>query len=358
MEIHDVVIVGAGQAGLALAQALRRRGIEPVLLDAAPEIGWSWRRRWDSLRLFTPAEHSSLPGLPFPAPAGHYPSKDEVADYLQAYARTFDLDVRTSAHVQRLRRHADAFLLDTNTGPVAARRVVAATGPFQAPFVPDLARGFAPEVVQLHSDAYQSPADIPAGCVLVVGGGNSGVQIAQELARHRQVILSVGQKLPGLPERWWGRSIFWWLERIGFMTIERDTRLGRILRRRDVIIGTPPAQLAREWGIDVVGRLVEVDGRRARFERGRTRDIDVVVWATGYRTDFSWAGGEGGQPPEVLGFDVLGLSWQRTRGSALLGWIGRDAERLAESIAEDAAARQHLHAALAPAESVPGGAPR
>ena len=189
----DVLVVGAGQAGLAMGWHLRRQAADFLLVDAAPRVGDVWRSRWDSLRLFTPAEYDSLPGMPFPAPAGTYPGKEEVGAYLESYATAFDLPVRLATRVTRLHRSGAVFTADTTTGPIRARRVVVATGPFQRPLVPRWSTGLGPGVVQRHSSAYRRSTDVPEGSVLVVGAGNSGFQIAAELAgagRHVTVAIS------------------------------------------------------------------------------------------------------------------------------------------------------------------------
>jgi putative flavoprotein involved in K+ transport len=187
----DVAIVGGGQAGLAIGYHLRTRGLSFEILDAGDNVGHVWRCRWDSLRLFTPAQYDSLPGLAFPAAPDTYPTKDQVADYLRSYAETFDLPVRLNTRVTTLRRDLDhdGYLLATDTDTIRARTVVVATGPFQTPFIPPASAGLAGNVTQLHSSQYRHPGQLPDGPVLVVGGGNSGFQIACELAAERTVEL-------------------------------------------------------------------------------------------------------------------------------------------------------------------------
>jgi putative flavoprotein involved in K+ transport len=199
----DVIVIGAGQAGLALGHHLAARGADFLLLDAAPEIGHSWRTRWDSLRLFSPARYDALPGLPFPAPADSHPGKDDVADYLQAYAEHFALPVRLNSPVLRLHRGDDGcFAVVTLTETLRARQVVVATGPFQTPHVPAIADQLDPRVLQLHSADYRNPAQLSAGArVLVIGAANSGLQIAAELAGRCAVTVAVGSKQPELPQR-------------------------------------------------------------------------------------------------------------------------------------------------------------
>jgi putative flavoprotein involved in K+ transport len=346
-ELLDVIVVGAGQAGLALGHHLARRGADFVLLDGAPGIGHSWRSRWDSLRLFSPAEYDGLPGMPFPAPAGTHPGKDDVADYLQQYAEHFRLPVRLHSPVTRL-DHADGiFTVTTPTGSLDARQVVVATGPFQTPVIPALARQLPPDVLQLHSAGYRNPTQVPgAGRVLVVGAANSGLQIAAELAATQPVTVAVGSRPLQLPQRILGRDLFFWLTRSGFFTMPSESRIGRRLRSRgDLVIGSHTRTLRRR-GIDFRPRLAGFTGRTATFADGSSADVDAVVWATGYRSDYSWlhvpgvaddgqVGHEGGVT-DVPGLYFLGLPWQTSRGSALLGFVGADAASLSDRMTVDA----------------------
>jgi putative flavoprotein involved in K+ transport len=342
----DVVVVGGSQAGLAMAWHLARQGLRFMVLEAGPEVGHTWRSRWDSLKLFTPAQYDALPGMAFPAPADTYPTKDPVADYLQAYAAAFDLPIRLNAQVTDLRRVGDDFEVRTADATYRARQVVVATGPFQVPFIPPPAAKLDPSVTQLHSAAYHNPQALPEGPVLVVGGGNSGFQIAEELAATRTVDLSIATRYPMLPQRRAGRDLFWWLTRLGVMRVTAGSRLGRRVQARgEFIIGTNRKRLERA-GVRFRPRLVDAEGRTVRFaDHSLLEDIGVVVWATGYRPDYTWI-----QIPGVVheghvvhrrgvtvvpGLYFLGLSWQHTRGSALLGFVNDDAAYLADRIATD-----------------------
>jgi putative flavoprotein involved in K+ transport len=338
----DVVVVGGSQAGLAMAWHLARQGLRFVVLEAAPELGHTWRSRWDSLKLFTPAQYDALPGLAFPAPADTYPTKDPVADYLQAYAAAFDLPVRLNAQVTDLRRVGDDFEVGTADATYRARQVVVATGPFQVPFVPPPAAKLDASVTQLHSARYRNPQALPEGPVLVVGGGNSGFQIAEELAATRRVDLSIATKDPMLPQRLAGRDLFWWLTRMGVMRVSAGSRLGRRASRREFIIGTNRRQVERA-GVRFRPRLVDAEGRTVHFaDHSLLEDVGVVVWATGYRSDYAWIHIPGvvreghvvhrRGVTEVPGLYFLGLSWQHTRGSALLGFVSDDAAFLANQV--------------------------
>jgi putative flavoprotein involved in K+ transport len=354
----DVVVVGGSQAGLAMAWHLARQGLRFVVLEASPEIGHVWRSRWDSLTLFTPAQYDALPGMPFPAPADTYPTKDPVADYLQAYAKASNLPVRLNARVTHLRHVEDEFEVHTADEAFRAKQVVVATGPFQVPFVPPPASKLDASVTQVHSAGYRNPQALPDGSVLVVGGGNSGMQIAEELAATRQVDLSIAVEYLMLPQRLLGRDLFWWLTRLGLMRVAATSRLGRRVQARgEFVIGTNRGELKRA-GVRFRPRLVAADGRTVRFADRSTLEVSTVVWATGYRSDYSWIHIPGvvtdGRVVHrrgvttVPGLYFLGLSWQHTRGSALLGFVNDDAAYLADRIATyqqasagaDAAARQ------------------
>ncbi|HEX5497332.1 MAG TPA: NAD(P)-binding domain-containing protein, partial [Mycobacteriales bacterium] len=287
-EILDVIVVGGSQAGLAMAWHLARHHLRFVVLEAAPEIGHSWRSRWDSLTLFTPTQYDALPGMPFPGLPDTYPTKDPVASYLTEYAAEFNLPVRLNARVTDLRRTADGFAARTDDGVFSARQAVVATGPFQVPFTPPAAQRLDGSVTQLHSAGYRNPQALPPGPVLVVGGGNSGFQIAEELAATRQVDLSVATRAPVLPQRLAGQDLFWWLTRIGLMRVTAESRLGRRLRARpDFIIGSRRRRL-RAAGARFRPAVADAEGRTVRFADGSSLDVGTVIWATGYRPDYSW----------------------------------------------------------------------
>jgi putative flavoprotein involved in K+ transport len=341
----DVVVVGGSQAGLAMAWYLTQRGLRFVVLEAGPEVGHVWRSRWDSLKLFTPAQYDALPGMPFPAPADTYPTKDPVADYLQAYAAAFNLPVRVNARATSLTQTDGGFEVQAGGQTYRARQVVVTTGPFQVPFVPPMAAKLDPSVTQLHSGDYRNPQALPDGPAVVVGGGNSGFQIAEELAATRQVDLSIATRYPMLPQRLAGRDLFWWLTRLGLLRVTVSSRPGQRMSRRDFVIGTNRKRLERE-GVRFRPRLADAEGRTVRFaDHTLLEDVGVVVWATGYRADYGWI-----QIPgvvreghvvhrrgvtEVPGLYFLGLSWQHTRGSALLGFVNDDAAYLADRIQAD-----------------------
>ena len=343
----DVIVVGAGQAGLAIGHYLARRGLSFVLLEAGAEVGHSWRNRWDSLRMFSPAQYDSLPGMPFPAAADSHPSKDDVADYLAAYANRFNLPVRLNSPVLRMHRAEDGtFLVATPSGELSARQVVVATGPFQTPRVPAAAAQLDPYVQQLHSVDYRNPDQVRGARVLVVGAANSGLQIAAELAPTHSVGVAVGSTPLALPQRVAGRDLFFWLAKSGFFKVRANSRLARRLRARgDLVIGTRNSELRRA-GVGFRPRLTGFTGQVAHFADGTAMDVDAVVWATGFQSDYSWLDVPGvivdGQVrhhdgvAQVPGLFFLGLPWQTSRGSALLGFVGADAAVLSSRLGADA----------------------
>jgi putative flavoprotein involved in K+ transport len=341
---HDVVVVGGGQAGLAIGHFLAKQGRDFTILEASTEPAAAWRARWDSLELFTPARYDALPGLAFPGDPDRYPTRDEVATYLTDYARHFDLPVELGSRVRAVRRRpSGAYLIELDDRAVEAQQAVIATGPFQTPFVPPVADQVGDAVVQVHSTDYRSPQSVPEGRVLVVGGGNTGFQIAEELSASREVHLSIGSRQTPLPQRILGRDLFWYLEATGLLRKTTDSRIGRRMSGGDTLIGSTPRRLRRKHGVQLHGRAVSAAGSSVRFDGGSELEVSGIVWATGFRADHSWIDvpvfdGAGGVAhrrgiTESPGLYFLGLSWLHTRGSALLGWVKDDAEHIARQIA-------------------------
>ncbi|MBF6215159.1 FAD-dependent oxidoreductase [Nocardia puris] len=329
----DTVIVGAGKAGLATAYHLQRAGADFVVLDAADQLGEPWRTRWDSMTLFTSARFSALPGAAFPGDPHRYPHKDEVADYLEQYADRFRLPVLLGRRVDSLRKVDGEFLLSLGGETCAARKVVVATGAFQQPWVPPVAAELDHGIVALHSHEYRNPGQVRPGTVLVVGGGNSGTQIADELSATHRVVLSRGAPLPSIPQQVLGRDVWTFLRPLLRLPVVGP------LRKPDPVIGAPADLLSR---VQPVGRIESVDGAALVTADGTRIEPDTVIWATGYRDDWSWFDrsllGEDGKPAHVAGIGAVpglyfvGLYRLRSRGSALLGFGGRDAARIAEAV--------------------------
>src|SRR5215210_4968955 len=343
-ERFDVAVIGAGQAGLAMGHLLRRQGRRFVILERAGSVGSAWRDRWDSLTLFTPRRYSALPGLPFPGDPDGYPTRDEVIAYLDRYAESFELPIELNSEVKSLDLgDDDRFRLEVDGGTITADQAVVASGPFQTPYVPKLADGLADGVFHTHAVGYRRADELPPGTVLVVGGGNTGFQIAKELSATHKVALSVGSRQTPLPQRLLGRDLFWWLTKARILDRTVESRLGRKLSTRETLIGSSPRELKKRYGVELKPRVVDADGHAVRFRDGSELEVDAVIWATGYRLEYSWIRlpvvDDDGRlrhrrgVTDLPGLYFLGLTWQYTRGSALIGWVKDDAEFIAERIA-------------------------
>jgi putative flavoprotein involved in K+ transport len=340
----DTVVVGGGQAGLAMGYYLAAQHREFVILDAAARVGDTWRNRWDSLRLFTPAFHSGLPGMPFPAPGHSFPTKDQTADYLEAYADRFQLPIRLGRRVQSLSRYDGGYLVRAGTERYTADHVVVATGPYHHPHIPDFAVALDPTIAQLHSSHYRNPGQLPQGDVLVVGAGNSGAEIAVELSTSRRTYLS-GPDVGHAPIRLIHNRFSLWL---ADHLLTTDTRLGRKTRdtrrrRGDPLVRLKPADILAA-GVHRVPRVDGVVDGTPRLADGQLLDVTAVVWATGYRPDFGWidlpifdaAGApthHRGVVAAAPGLYFLGLPFQYTPTSDHVGGVGRDARHIAQHLA-------------------------
>jgi putative flavoprotein involved in K+ transport len=345
-EHYDVVVIGGGQAGLAVGSFLAQQRRRFTILEAASEPAASWRGRWDSLKLFTPVRYDSLPGRPFPGDPDGYPTRDQVVAYLEDYARDLALPVQLDSRVLAVRGADGAFEIELADRRLTADQVVVATGPWQVPFTPPIATGLAPGVAHFHSTQYRRPDQLPDGPVVVVGGGNTGYQIAEELSASHEVHLAVGARQTPLPQRVLGRDLFRYLERLGLMAKTVDSRLAQRLKDRETLIGSSPRS-ARKLGIRLRPRVTGATGTALTFADGSRQTAGTVIWATGFRLDHSIV-----QLPifdgdlrvehrrgvtAVGGLYFLGLPWMHTRGSALLGWVKDDAAYVADRIAERAA---------------------
>jgi putative flavoprotein involved in K+ transport len=343
----DVLIIGGGQAGLAMGYHLKESPFRYRIAERHPRVGDSWRNRYASLVLFTPRAYSALPGLAVPGDPEGYPTKDEMADYLQSYAERFELPVVPGTGIRRLERVDGGFHATTEAGePIDSRAVVLATGAFQRPAIPPVSKGLADEVAQLAPEDYKTPGQLAAGRVLVVGDGATGRQIALELTANHEVLLAAGRRRRVGRDRILGKSAFWWLDKLGVLRASRESRIGRFLMRADPFPGKHlELDKLRQSGVEVVRRVVQAEGKKVAFADGKAAEVDAVVWATGYRDDTCWvaipevkdARGNfmhyrGVSPLPHLCF--VGRSWQWTRGSALFAGVGQDAAYLADHLVD------------------------
>jgi putative flavoprotein involved in K+ transport len=348
----ETLVVGAGQAGLAVAYHLTRRGRPVVVVDANARIGDNWRQQWDTLRLYTPAKYDGLPGLPFPAARWHCPGKDEVGDYLERYALQFGLPVRTSTRVERLEaRPAGGYLATVGEAEISCDNVVVATGTFgRTPSVPAFAAGLDPSIRQLHSSQYRRPAQLRPGPVLVVGASHSGLDIAYELAGTRPVILCGPDRgnIPFRPESRRARVLMPVAVFAFRHVLTRRTPVGR-KEMTEVRLHGGPAFRVKQDDLDRRGvarneaRVTGVAGGRLRLGDGTVPDVTNVVWCTGFKQVFDWIGlpvfDEHGWPREYRGvveaapgLYFCGLSFQYAFSSMIFPGVSRDADYVARQI--------------------------
>jgi len=352
VERYDTVVIGGGQAGLAVAYHLQRRKRSVVILERNGRIGDSWRARWDSLKLYSPASRDALPGMRFPARGSAYPTARDMADYLETYAAKHELPVRTDVTVESLTADDGRYVILAGGDRIEAENVVVATGVFQKPYVPTFAPELDSAITQLHSSAYRNPSQLQDGPVLVVGASHSGSDIAFEAASEHEVILSgrsTGQ-LPAPIETRRGRALFRGLFFVGTHVLTVDTPFGRKMRPNIRHGGAPLLRYRlkelRAAGVErVLARTVGVENGLPVLEDGRVLPVRNVVWCTGFRPDFSWircsfALGDDGYPVQYRGaassapgLYFVGLPFLHSFASMLIGGTGRDAERVARQIA-------------------------
>jgi putative flavoprotein involved in K+ transport len=369
----ETVVIGGGQAGLSVGYHLAQQGIPFVILDAHSRIGDAWRTRWDSLRLFTPARYDGLPGLRFPAKGDEFPSKDQMADFLESYAAHFNLPVRTGMKVDKLSRKDGRFVVNAGGASFEAENVVVAMGSHQKPRVPAFARELDPKIVQLHSLDYRNPSQLKDGGVLIVGVGNSGADIALEVARTHRTWLAGKESghVPFRNESFAGRFILVRIVRfIGHHVLTVNTPIGRRLRPKlrfqaAPLIRVKPQDLLAA-GIERVSRLTGTKDGRPLLDDGRRLDVENVIWCTGFTNGFSWIDlpifGADGEPiydrgivPTVPGLYFVGLNFLYAMTSDTVTGVGRDAKRAVDAIAARVAGEKTVwKGRLAEAEVVQG----
>lgn len=346
----ETVIIGAGQAGLATAYHLKQRGRKCLVLEGLPRVGDNWRRHYDSLRLYSPAKISSLPGLAFPGQAMHLPTKDEVGDYLEAYREQHDLPVRTGIRVTRVWRDGEDLVVETPEDTFRADNVVVATGTFGRPHTPAFAADLDPGIRQLHSSQYRNPGQLQAGPVLVVGAAHSGADVALDVAPSHRTYLS-GRFTGEVPFDLEGPLVRRFAPVFRFVTqkvISTRTPIGRKVQPKVRAHGAPLLRVRRDDLVDAGIEWIEertegvVDGK-PQLASGRVLDVANVVWCTGYRQDFSWLDlpvvvddgwpkEDRGVVPDVPGLYFMGLAFQQAFASMLILGAGQDAQHVVTHI--------------------------
>ncbi|MDX7986520.1 potassium transporter [Xenorhabdus sp. 12] len=343
-----VLIIGAGQAGLAMAFRLKEKNIPFIMVSADSRIGDTWRKRYASLTLFTPRGLSALPGLKLKGAADDYPTRDEFADYLEQYASYFDFPIRLGIAVVSLKKNIiGQFIAVLSDGTeIVASHVIVAAGGFQIPKIPTLAPHVSKTVRQFTPDNVDDMHAVPEGTVLVVGDGASGRDIALDLTSTHTVLLAVGKPRNLLPEYILGRSVWWWLHRLGLLKASSSSMIGKILRSKDPIPNrNRDLPYLASKGVKIMPRLVSANNDVAKFENNACEKITSIVWAVGYKDDMGWIHIPNAVGPkgEVLhskgispieGLYFIGRPWQRNRASALIMGADEDAIFI----------RQHLNA--------------
>ena len=347
----ETVIVGAGQAGLSVGHHLAKRGRPFVILDEQQRVGDNWRRYYDSLRLYSPACLDGLPGMPFPAPAWTFPTKDQTADYLEQYAARFDLPIRSGTRVEAVSRNGRGYVVDAGDHRLEAENVVVATGSFGRPFTPAFAADLDPEIVQLHVSEYKNPSQLKDGPVLVVGAAHSGADVAMDVAGAHRTILcgrDTGQ-FPGDIESRAGRVVWRVLSFLARRVLTTRTPIGRKMKPEIREHGGPLLRFKRAdlkaAGVErTTARAVGVRDGKPVLDDGTVLHVGNVIWCTGFRQDFSWIDlpvvGEDGWPeeergvvPSAPGLYFAGLAFQYAFSSMLILGAGQDAEYVANRIA-------------------------
>jgi putative flavoprotein involved in K+ transport len=342
---YDFIIIGAAQAGLAMAYHLKEMNKHFLVVDAGDEIGFSWLNRWDSLKLFTPTEYNHLPGLDFDAPKGFYPSKFDVASYFKAYVKKFNIPVQLNTLVHSLCKKEDGFHIEHNNGELLATNVIVATGPFHTPYTPPCHRKLAASINQMHSNYYKGLHQLHEGDALVVGGGDSGYQILNELSKDkkRTLYFSGDTSVKSLPQVFLGKTLWWWFTLVGFLSYNKYSWIGKkINTTTQPVIGTDVKEILSRENVHIVGRTNDALNETLYFEKKTISSIKNIIWATGYRPNFKWIEGlelDADSYPKnyrgvsnMKGLYFIGLPWMYTRGSATLGGVAKDASYLADQI--------------------------
>ena len=343
--MYDFIIIGAAQAGLSMAYRLKKQNRNFVILDKENEIGASWLNRWDSLKLFTPTEFNHLEGLDFPAPKGHYPSKYEVANYFKAYVNHFDFPVKLETLVKKIDKQDGVFRLTTNQGEYYCKNLIIGTGPFHIPYTPAFSKKIDHSIHQIHSNYYKNTEQLKPGCTLVVGGGDSGYQILDEISAStsNQVYFSGDTSVKTLPQEILGKTLWWWFTKFGYLSFSKNSWLGKkISQGKQPVIGTDVKEILARKNVLPVGHCLDAEENIITTEDQEINNLSNIVWATGYRPNFNWIKGleldKDNYPvhdrgiSNMKGLFFIGLPWLHTRGSATLGGIKKDAAFLTEHI--------------------------
>lgn len=342
----EFVIIGSGQAGLSMAYHLKQHNKNFLVVDGGSNIGESWLNRWDSLKLFTPTEYNNLPGLKFDAPKGYYPNKFEVANYFKSYVEHFEIPIQFNTLITSVVKCEKGFFTLTHKeGEIQTKNIIVATGPFHTPYTPPCHTKIASEITQMHSNYYKAIDQLQGGDTLVVGGGDSGYQILDEISKDksRNVYFSGLTNVNSIPQQFLGKTLWWWFNLIGFLSFTKYSWIGKkIMSIPQPVIGTDVKEILSRENVISVGRTKDAMATDLFFEKDKVSSIKNIIWATGYRPNFQWIEGleldENNYPKNhrgvsnIEGVYFIGLPWMYTRASATLGGVSKDAAYLANVI--------------------------
>lgn len=342
--MYDTIVIGAGQAGISVGYYLKKSKQKFIILDKSHEVGESWKNRYDSLVLFTSRMYSSLPGMQLEGDKHGLPSKNEIAAYLKKYVERFEIPIQLRTEVISVQKLKNYFLIRTSREEYQTKNLVMAAGPFHTPNIPSISRDVADHIHQLHSSQYKHSKQLAPGNVLVVGGGNSGAQIAVELSKERVTYLACSNK-PAYFPLWIGkRSIFWWFDKLGVLHASHTSILGKFIQKKgDPIFGYELKHAIRQKKIILKQRVIAGKQNEIIFKDSSSLEVNNIIWATGFKNPLCWMKIEGVLDKEgriihhrgvsaVEGLYFIGFPWQHRRGSALLQGVGNDAEYIVKQM--------------------------
>ncbi|PTU28480.1 oxidoreductase [Bacillus subtilis] len=342
--MYDTIVIGAGQAGISIGYYLKQTGQRFLILDKSHEVGESWKDRYDSLVLFTSRMYSSLPGMHLEGEKHGFPSKNEIVAYLKKYVEKFEIPIQLRTEVISVLKSKNHFLIKTNREEYQAKNLVIATGPFHTPHIPSISKDLDSNIHQLHSSQYKNSKQLVHGNVLVVGGGNSGAQIAVELSKERLTYLACSNKPVYFPLMIGNRSIFWWFDKLGVLHASHTSILGKFIQKKgDPIFGHELKHAIKQREVILKTRVIGGKENEIVFNDASSLEVNNIIWATGFRNPLSWIKIKGvlnkenriihhrGVSP-IEGLYFIGLPWQHRRGSALLQGVGNDAEYIVKQM--------------------------
>ncbi|MGQ9009255.1 flavin-containing monooxygenase [Bacillus stercoris] len=342
--MYDTIVIGAGQAGISIGYYLKQTGQKFIILDKSHEVGESWKDRYDSLVLFTSRMYSSLPGMHLEGEKHGFPSKNEIVAYLKKYVEKFKIPIQLRTEVISVQKLKNHFLITTNREEYQAKNLVIATGPFHTPNIPSISKDLAGDINQLHSSQFKNSKQLAHGNALVVGGGNSGAQIAVELSKERVTYLACSNKPVYFPLMIGKRSIFWWFDKLGVLHASHTSILGKFIQKKgDPIFGLELKHAIKQREVILKTRVIGGKQNEIVFNDSSSLEVNNIIWATGFRNSLSWIKIKGVLDKEnriihhrgvspVEGLYFIGLPWQHRRGSALLQGVGNDAEYIVKQM--------------------------